>query len=229
MRSKRKLILGGYDTASDGLWTMSACKLTKALQVQSFIDVPGRYAPLDASTALTDGEPYYGSAQLYAYFESSEGDLAARQARIDAMVNFLDGRSVQIVHPDHPNHFLIGRVQVTPDYNDLVHCAVTVNAVCEPWLYAAEQTVITLDATEEAQTAQLTNAGRMAIVPTVTVDGDVQLIFGTSSWKLSSGEQALPDLLLPPGTLYGQPGVHDISYSGTGTITFTYREAVLAV
>lgn len=228
MITKRKLILSGYDTAIDGLWTMSACKLTKALQLQTFIDVPARYAPLDASTALTDGEPYYGSASLYAYFESSEGDLAARQTRIDAMVNFLDGRSVQIVHPDHPNHYLIGRIQVTPDFNDLAHCAVEVNAVCDPWFYATDPTVVQLAAAEEAQTAQLVNAGRMAVVPTILVDGDVHLVYGTSSWELSSGEYALPDLLLTPGTAYNQAAVHEISYSGTGTITFTYREAVLA-
>lgn len=228
MISKRKLILAGYDTVTDGKWTMSACKLTKAAQMQNFIDVPGRYAPLDASTALTDGQPYYGSAKLYAYFESSEGDLAARQERLDAMVNFLDGCCVQIIHPDHPDHYLVGRVQVTPEYNDLAHCAVTVNAVCEPWLYAAEQTVIQLAAADEAQSAQLLNAGRMAVVPTVTVDGDVHLTYGTSSWDLTSGDYALPDLLLTPGTAYNQPGAFEITYSGTGTITFTYREAVLA-
>ena len=228
MRSKRKLILCGYDTAQDGLWTMTACKLTKAPQVQSFIDVPGRYAPLDASTALTDGQPYYGSAQLFASFESSEGDLAARQARIDAMVNFLDGRSVEIIHPDHPGYYLIGRVQVTQEYNDLAHCSVTVNAVCDPWLYAAYQTEISLAAAAESKTAQLINAGRMAIVPTVTVDGDVHLTYGNTSWDLASGEYALPELLLTPGTLYNQPAVHEVSYYGAGTITFTYREAVVA-
>ena len=229
MRSKRKLILDGYDTAADGKWTMTACKLTKAQQVQSFIDVPGRYAPLDASTALTDGEPYYGSAGLDASFECSEGDLAARQRRIDDMVNFLDGRSVKIVHPDHPDRFLIGRVQVIPSFNNLAHCGVSVNAVCEPWLYSAELTVVSVVAADEPQVAQLHNAGRMAVVPIITVDGNVSLISGANSWNLSSGVYALPEIYVTPGTAYKQPGIHEVTYSGAGTITFSYREAVLAV
>ena len=54
---KRQLILNNYKTAEDGLWTLAACKITKANQMQNFMDVPGRYAPLDLSTALTDGQP----------------------------------------------------------------------------------------------------------------------------------------------------------------------------
>lgn len=228
MRSKRKLILGEYDTALRGLWTMNSCKITKAQQIQNYIDVPGRYAPLDASTALTDGEPYYGSAHLSAGFESSEGDLAARQSRIDAMLNYLDGRNVQIIHPDHPNHYLIGRVQVIPEYNDLVHCAVTVEAVCEPWLYAAEPTVRPVELTDEAQDVQLVNAGRMAVAPLITVDGDVHIECDTGSWDLSAGEYTLPGMLLTPGTRFGVSGGLTVSCSGVGTVTFTYREAVLA-
>ncbi len=228
MRSKRKLILGEYDTALHGLWTMNSCKITKAQQIQNYIDAPGRYAPLDASTTLTDGEPYYGNASLAASFESSEDDLTARQGRIDDMVNFLDGHTVQIIHPDHPGFFLIGRVQVVQDFNNLAHCGVSVNAVCEPWFYAADQTVVPLVATDEEQTAQLLNAGRMAVVPTVTVEGNIHLAYGASSWDLSSGDYALPDILLTPGQNFKQPGVHEITYSGAGTVTFTYREAVLA-
>lgn len=226
--TKRKLILGEYDTALHGLWTMNSCKITKAQQIQNYIDVPGRYAPLDASTALTDGEPYYGSAHLLAGFESSEGDLAARQSRIDAMRNYLDGRNLQIIHPDHPDQYLIGRVQVEQEYNDLVHCAVTVEAVCEPWFYASELTVQEVDMSEGAQDIQLINAGRMAVAPLITVDGDVHIECDTGSWDLATGEYVLPDMLLTPGTRFGVSGGLTVSCSGVGTVTFTYREAVLA-
>ena len=224
----RKLILGEYDTALHGFWTMNSCKITKAQQIQSFIDIPGRYAPLDASTALTDGQPYYGSAHLLAGFESSEGDLAARQNRIDAMRNYLDGRNVQIIHPDHPDQYLVGRVQVDQEFNDLVHCAVTVSAVCEPWFYAAEPTVHTVALTDEPQYARLTSAGRMAVTPTVHVDGDVRLVCGDNSWELTSGEYAIPDLSLFPSDSFGQLGGLTVTCSGVGSVTFSYREAVLA-
>ena len=226
---KRKLLIGDYDTAADGLWTLASCTLTKAAQMQTFVSVPGRVAPLDLSTYLTDGEPYYDNANLDAVLESSEGDRLARKLRIDLMVNYLDGQTVKIYLPDDPDNYLVGRVQVYKEYNDLAHCAVRVSAVCEPWLYAAAETVISLTATQTEQTAQLFNYGRMAVVPTVVTTGEVRIQHGASSWALTAGEHILPELFLTPGKGLGLPGVHSIKYSGSGSITITYREAVLAV
>lgn len=226
---KRRLLIGDYDTAADGLWTLAACKLTKAAQVQTFVSVPGRVAPLDLSTYLTDGQPYYDNATLEAILESSEGDRLARKLRIDLMVNYLDGQTVKIYLPDDTDHYLVGRVQVSPEYNDLAHCAVHVVAVCDPWLYAAAETVVSLTATGTEQTAQLLNYGRLAVVPDITVTGEVHIRYGESSWALSTGEYILPELCLTPGKGLGLPGAHSITYSGSGSITIAYREAVLAV
>ena len=226
---KRKLIIGAYDTTVTGLWTLSACQLTKAEQVQTFVEVPGRYAPIDLSTYLTDGQPYYSSAALDATLESSEGDRSERFDRIMYMVGLLDGRTWQIVHPDHPGRYLVGRVQVYQMYNDLAHCAVRVAAVCEPWLYNADATTVALTATTTAQTVDLLNYGTMPVVPTVVVSGTATLVWGENTWTLSTGTYNLPDLCLMPGTGNGQPGETGLTYSGSGTVTITYREAVLAI
>ena len=226
---KRKLIIGEYDTALDGLWTLASWKLTKGEQVQTFVSVPGRVAPLDLSTYLTDGQPYYGNARLEAVLESSEGDRLARKQRVELMVNYLDGQQLQIYLPDDPEHYLVGRVQVYPEYNDMAHCAVRVSAACEPWLYSTEETIVTLTATDQEQTAYLFNYGRLAVVPTVVVTGEVRLVYGASSWALSEGEYILPELYLTPGQALGRPALHSVNYSGSGDITITYREAVLAV
>lgn len=220
---KRKLLLNEYNTATDGLWTLSACVITKGEQVQTFLDVPGRYAPLDLSGYLTDGEPYYGSARLDATLESSEGDRAARQTKIDELVNSFDGKNITIIHPDHPNHYLVGRVQIYPQYNDLAHAAVLIGAVCEPWLYKSSETTHTLTASGTNKTASITNNGRLAVVPSVTVTGSgtFTLTYGQHTWNLAAGEHLLPDLYLTPGT-------HTVTYKGSGTMKITYREAVLA-
>lgn len=224
---KRKIIFGEYDTA-ENLWTLAAYKLTKASQEQTFVSVPGRYAPLDLSTYLTDSQPYYGSAKLEAVLESSEGDRLERKNRIDLMVNYLDGRSVEIIPPDDPYRYLVGRVQVRQDYNDLAHCSVKVEAICEPWLYASTETVVTLTATAIEQTAELVNSGRLTVVPTLEVTGEVLLAYGSSSWVLSTGTYTLPEFVLTPGTGPVMPGVHELTYSGNGSVVITYREAVLA-
>lgn len=217
---KRKLIIGEYDTAAEG-WTLSACKLTKGAQVQSFVSVPGRHAPLDVSTYLTDGEPYYENASLEATLECSEGTRAERSALVDDLLNYADGRSFNIVHPDHPGQHLIGRVQITQNYNDLAHCSVAVSAVCEPWLYEDYETVVAVTASSTEKTFELTNSGRLAVVPVITVTGEVRLVFGVTTTTLTAGTYKLPSFRLTTG-------LHDLTYSGSGTITLTYREAVLA-
>ena len=220
--AKRKIIFGTYDTVLNGPWTLTGWELSPAEQVTDFVEVPGRRkGPLDLSTALTDGEPVYGSRTLTVTLESSEGTRAEREAVINTMINWLDGWRLDIILPDDDAHYITGRIHVAKEYNDLAHAAVTVTAICEPWRYSSAETVVTLTATETPQTATLENSGRLSVVPLLVVSGgSVLLAYGGYSWSLGEGSYALPDLRLQQGAL-------SLTYSGTGTISFTYREAVL--
>ena len=222
---KRKLIIGTYDTAAEGLWTLSAWTLGRASAYENYIEVPGHSGPLDLSAALTDGEPYYGSRDFEAVLESSEGTRLERESRISAMVNKLDGWRLNITLPDDPTRYITGRIRVEPLYNDLVHASVRVTAVCDPWRYNAAETVVGLTAQTAEQTASLMNNGRCSVVPTITItggnvtlkltrDGQVQ------TWALTPGEYIIGDIYLKSGSL-------PLQYSGTGQIVLTYREAVL--
>lgn len=221
----RKIIYGSYDTDVNGLWTLTEWELEPAQIITNYVDVPGRVkGPLDLSTALTDGEPRFGSRTLVAVFESSEGDRLARKSRIDTMVNWLSGWRMNIVLPDNPNHYLVGRVIVEPLYNDMAHASVQVTAVCEPWLYKNTETAVSLTAASTEKTATLSNTGRLTVVPLLEITGtsaSVLIKFGTYSWTLGPGTYQLPDLVLPQGE-------HLLAYSGTGSVKLTYREAVLA-
>jgi len=220
----RKLIFGTYDTAATGLWTLTEWKLEDPQYVSNLVDVPGRIAgPLDMSTALTEGEPRFGSRTLTATFESSEGSRLERKARISTMINWLTGWRMNIVLPDDPDRYLTGRLHVEELYNDMAHCSVAVTAICDPWLYAAAETVVELEATTEEQTETLTNGGRMTVVPVLEIAGEeanVLLQFGAASWALGPGTYQLPALVLTQGE-------HLLTYSGTGSVKITYREAVL--
>lgn len=232
MITKRRIIIGGYDTAEHG-WTLSACKLTKGQQVQNFVSVPGRYAPLDFSTYLTDGQPYYGNAKLEVTLENSIGTRNQRLTRIELMANALDGRSWQIIHPDHPGRYLFGRVQISaPDVNDNAHCVVKLSAVCEPWLYNAEETVIraTLPAnTTNEISVELVNSGRLAVTPTLHVTGTVTVKQGESRQTMSAGTWVVPWIHLVPAEGFNETATFPLQVSGSGTVEFVYREAVLAV
>lgn len=219
--TKRGLIIGTYDTAVQG-WTLTELTFSDPVQETKYVDVPGRRkGPLDMSTALTDGDPVYGNRTLTAVLETSEGNRLERESRISIMTNWLDGWKADIVLPDDDQHYIVGRVSVAKLYNDLAHASVRVTAVCEPWRYNKEETVIVLESATAAQTVTLPNQGRLAVIPLLSISGgEVLLVSGASSWALGPGTYALPDLLLPQG---GKA----ITYSGSGVLTFTYREGIL--
>lgn len=220
----RKMIFGTYDTAEVGLWTLTEWELTPATPLTNFVEVPGRaLGPLDMSAVLTDGEPRFGQRTLTAVFESSEGTREEREQRISQMVNWLTGWRVNITVPDKPDHYLTGRLTVEKLYNDEAHGSVQVTATCDPWFYSVAETKVTLTAEATAREAVLLNTGRLTVVPLLVItgtDASVLLQFGQASWALGPGSYKLPDLVLPQGG-----GV--LTYSGTGTLTLTYREAVL--
>ena len=104
---------------------------------------------------------------------------------------------------------------------ETAHAAVTVTAVCDPWRYAKDETVYTLTAAEAEKTAQLANEGRRTAVPLLAITGGTILLkYGAYSWALGDGTYQLPDLTLPQGG-------GTLTYSGTGTLRISYREAVL--
>jgi len=219
----RKIIFGSYDTILNGPWTLASWSLSAAEYRTQFVEVPGRDGDLDLSTALTDGAPRYGSRTLTVTLERSDGTRLDREAAINTMVNWLDGWRMDIRLPDDEAHYITGRVHVVKEYNDPAHAAVTVTAVCDPWRYANYETVLRLTAAEEEQTAMLTNNGRRTVVPVLQITGEgasVLLKFGTASWALGAGTYQLPDLVLPQGGA-------SVTYSGTGDLSFTYREALL--
>ena len=218
---KRGLLIGSYHTAAE-LWTLTEWAFSAPEEMTNFVAVPGRRkGPLDLSAALTDGDAVYDARTLTATFETSEGTRLERETRINAMINALDGRRLNIVLPDDPYRYITGRVKVAKVYNDLAHGSVKVTATCEPWRYNATETLVVLTAAATAQTTALVNSGRLAVVPLLEVSGgEVVLVYGPHSWALGEGIYELPDLLL-----YNGESV--ITYSGAGSLILTYREAVL--
>lgn len=218
--TKRTIIIGGYDTAANG-WTLTGLSLSAPEQKTHYFEKSAGDGSWDLSTALTDGIPRYRDRSLAITLECSEGNRAERSAKISDMVNRLDGLEWQIVHPDHPQHYLTGRVHVAEDFNTPAHAGVTLSAICAPWLFKAQETAFSLTATDDEKTVVLPNNGRRVVVPLLTVTGSVLLEYGTSSISLTDvvGYE-WPTLLLTPGD-------HSVVYSGEGTMVIKYREAVL--
>lgn len=218
--TKRTVLFGTYDTAKHG-WTLAGLRLSDPEQKTNYVEKTGGDGSWDWSTVMTDGIPRYKDRSLTVTLECSEGTRADREGLISEIVNLLDGMEWEITLPDHADFFITGRLHVAVGYNDLAHCAVTVTGTCTPWIYRKRETVIVLTATSTEKSAILVNAGRLTLVPTLEVaDGNITLMYGTSSTQMSEGTYEWPTLLLTPGN-------HPIKYKGSGTLTISYREAVL--
>lgn len=224
MYQRRRLIIGGYNTAEHGPWTLTGLSFPEPDRQENLVTVPGRQdGPLDMSTVLTGGEPIYGNRTLTATLECSEGTRMDREALIGYMVNQLDGRQLDIILPDDPTRYISGRVSVKKEYNDLAHAAVTVTAKCSPWRYNLQETVLTWTASAVPLLTVLPNAGRRIALPQVNISGanaSVTLRTDQHTWTLGPGAYTLPELRLPPGNLA-------LYVSGMGTVEIKYREAVL--
>lgn len=220
MLTKRTIQMGGYNTAAHG-WTLAGLEFPEPLPITNFVEVPGRVkGPLDLSRTLT-GEPVYDMRELLVTLEISTGTRDEREAIIADLSNRLHGRSVEIVLPDRPNHYAVGLLSVTKLYNDHAHGAVEITGNCEPWLYAATESSVPLQAKTTAQTTKILNRGAMPVVPVLKVEGgSVRLTYGDSSKEMAAGEYKWPHFYLTPGE-------HPVTYTGTGKLTITYREAVL--
>lgn len=221
-REKRGFILGDYNTATEG-WTLCEWAFPEPDPVTNYVNVPGRLAgPLDMTETLT-GDPRYDSRPLTARFECSEGSRLERDAIIADMVNRLNGYRREIIFPDDPTRYAVGRLTVKKDYSDMAHASVTVTGTCEPWRYNREQTVREVALLGSTSTLVLSNSGRLVVSPEIKVSGygaSIRLTSDAGTWELSAGTQHLPGFTLPANsnTL--------LTCTGTGTLTFVYREAI---
>lgn len=216
---KRTVKIGDYDTAQHG-WTLNKFTLQSPALKETYVDKPGGDGSWDLTTTTTGGIPRYNNRSLEIRLECSEGDREHREKLINDLVNSYDGLEWRIVPPDRPEHYITGRVHIGVEYSDLAHAAVSITATCEPWLYKARESIVELTAASTVRRSYIHNSGRKAVAPVLTVTGSVKLGFGVYSTQLTDGMYEWSPLLLTSG-------LNELEYSGSGTITLTFREAVL--
>lgn len=222
---KRTVKIGDYNTAGCG-WTLTSYTLSDPEQKTTYVEKTGGDGTWDLSTVLTDGIPRYKDRTLTATFECSKGTRDTRERLISDMVNTLDGLVWPIVLPDHPEHYLAGRVHVKVKQNSLAYAAVEVSATCEPWFYSSREKVVEVtEISATKRSVQLVNNGRRAVSPSFVVGGAslIRLWYGDLATTLKgAGVYEWPVMVLTPGA-------HTLEYLGNtdSSLTIIYREAVL--
>lgn len=208
-----------WHTGRDWKLTLNAKTLDPPEPKTNYISVEGRDGDIDVSEALT-GEIRYQNRTASFDFIMTEGTHAEREQLLTEIIGILHGRKRQIILPDDPDHYMIGRCTVKSVQNTMAYGTFSVEANCEPWKYRVIPTVRTTVLTAEKFEFPCVNVGVRTVIPEITVAGTVNIEFGTLKVSLSDGTYLVTDLKF-------KTGINLLILSGSGTVTITYREAVL--
>lgn len=217
--NRRFFILDKFNTWYDWRCTVTAKNIPHATPKTNYVAIDGAHGTLDLTEALT-GEPVYDDITATASFMCSEGTHKEREALERRITAALHGRKVPIIEPDDPEHFLLGRVTITETVNNLAYMTFSISAVCDPWRYAINETTRTVTVNGSTVDMVVRNDGVKTLCPVLTVTGTVAITHNGTTTQLTEGTYKITALRLTPG-------VNVINVTGTGSLTLTYREAVL--
>lgn len=215
----RGIKLNDIHTANDWELILNSKKIDPPTPKIVKVSIDGRTGDLDLSEALT-GDIEYENRELTCTFLLCEGTHDERERRLTEIINTVHGRTKKIVLPDDPFYYFLGRCAISDVTNTRAYASFVLTADCEAFKYALTEVNRVITATSTVTDVILTNTGRRTLIPTVTVTGTVNLVIGSTSVSLSAGSYQLTALQLKTGS-------NAVSISGSGTVTFTYREAVL--
>lgn len=215
----RGIKFGDYHTADDWELILNQKSIGTPKPKTVYVQIEGRDGDLDLSEALT-GEIKYENRPASFVFLLTEGSYEDRNDLISEILGAVHGKRLAIVDDDDPDHYLIGRCNVTGISNNRAYGEMVIECECEPWRYSVTETTQTVSASNTSKNVNLINSGTKTVIPEITVSNTVTLTIGSSSEDLTSGTYKLLSLIL-------KTGVTTVTVKGSGTVTFKYREAVL--
>ena len=215
----RYFVLDKFNTWYDWRLTLTSKDVTAPEVKTNYVSIDGMHGTLDLTEALT-GDVLYNDRTVTASVWSDEGTFLERAALLKTITSSLHGKKVQIIEPDDPEHYFLGRIKIKNVVQDQVHIEFTIEATCEPWRYAVEETKRRVVVNNATVDAVINNNGVKALTPALIVTGTVHVTFNGNTTKLTEGTWKISDLRLAQG-------VNVIKLYGWGTVTFVYREADL--
>lgn len=179
------------------------------------IDIEGADSALDYTDFF--GEPKYEDVTHKFDFSTTvpQSEFLSLYSQIK---NAIHGKKMRIILDDDPLFYYLGRVSVLPFATDRNIGLVSVECDCEPYKYNVEKTVVSSEI-NGTESITLTNSRKRA-VPEITTTAAMTIVFGEFTWAVEAGTFTLPELELVEGE-------NIVTVTGSGTITFTYREGSL--
>ena len=217
---ERYFILDKINTWYDCRLILTAKDITPPEPKTNYVEINGMSGSLDLSESLT-GEITYKDRKITATFWTDNGTRKEREKLLRDIRIALHGRKIKIIEPDDQEHYFYGRVKIKSESNISSYAKFSIECTCDPWRYALNDTVRSVDVISENVTnVIINNNGIKTLSPIITVTGNIKITYNDIETNLSDGDYKISDIKL-------RHGANIIGVSGVGTVTFTYKEADL--
>lgn len=217
---ERYFILDKYNTWYDWGLLLTSKETPEPELKTNYVEIDGMSGSLDLSESLT-GEITYKDRTVSATFWTDKGTRKDREKLLRDIRIALHGKKIKIIEPDDPDHYFIGRVSIKSHRNIISYLEFTIEAICDPWRYAIDETVRMITLGVYPIGVIINNHGVKTLCPIITIS-DPQgalLTYDTGAKGLyEPGDYIISDLKL-------KPGPNEIMIKGKGTVSFKYREA----
>ena len=218
-----KVFFDGKDTYTEYGLLLASKSISLPEVRTNMIDVPGRDGLLDASEVLT-GEVTYNNRTITMKLIGVDTVSGKKwPATISDFCNKVHGKRVKVTFPEDTTHYYSGRCSVGKVGLVKMMQTIPVTVDCDPWKYKNAKTTVSRDDLGTAYKQLSLPNERRPVIPTITVDQDTTLLWGSSTINISAGDHILPAIRLAAGSNTLKAKVA----SGTGSITVTYQEASL--
>lgn len=212
------VMIGGVSMASLGWLRESVNFPTPQSQTDNLV-VPGRNSPIRYTQAL--GRVSY-QPRSFEILLSMLGSRAAFNEKVSEVANRFAGQLVPVICSEEPGLYALGTLELAPTYEPLTGKG-QLTLSCsdgDSYRYHVQETVVTVTG---GGTVILDN-DYMPVVPVVAATAETALSWqvdgDTFQKSVSAGTWEFPELEL-------QAGRNSLSVTGTGTVTFRYREGRL--
>lgn len=213
---ERFFILDKYNTFYDWRLYLTDKSIDEPTPDTKYINIDGMSGTLDLTEALT-GEVTYRDRTISATFFTDYGNYKERGRLLRSIIASLHGHKIKIVEPDDPTHYFIGRVKIKSQENIIPYAKFTIEATCEPWRYAVDESIRSVTVNNNTVSVIINNNGVKSLSPDISISGTVKIVTDNVNVELTDGDYKISDLKL-------KVGANEIDVSGQGSITFKYRE-----
>lgn len=215
---ERAIQFGPYNTWINWQLMLTGKDFSPPEVKTNYVEIDGADGDIDMTEALA-GRPTYRNRTFSASFITDEGSYEEREQCLSDLVGKLHGRKMKIVDQDDTERYIYGRISVKTAKNHPAYADIFVEAICDPWRYDNEETVVTYTVDGE-QEITLYNYGVATLCPDITVTGTVTFTCNGVTTTASDGTYKIATFKLFEGE-------NIIGLSGSGTLTLKYRRATL--